>query len=64
MTVDGAGSFDLPLGLATDLAVLFFGFVGAGLLEEEATGFRPWATVFLFFSITRGSVTQAEPSSG
>lgn len=55
MTVDRAGSFDRPIGLATDLAVLFFGLVGAGLFEEPAMGFGPLAVVFLFFSATKVS---------
>jgi hypothetical protein len=64
MTVDRAGSFDLPIDLATDLAVLFFGFVGADLLEEEATRFGPSPMVFLFFSATRVSDDTGESSGG
>ena len=50
MTVDRAGSFDRPIGLATDLAVGFFGLVGADLLEEAVTRAGPSPVVFLFFS--------------
>jgi len=50
MTVDRAGSFDCPLGVMIDLAVLFFGLVGADLLDETATRFGPSRVVFLFFS--------------
>lgn len=53
MTVDRAGSSDRSMGLAADLAVLFFGLGGAGLLEEAATRFGPSPLVFLFFSTTQ-----------
>ena len=55
MTVDRAGSFDCPIGLATDLAVVFFGLVGADLLEEAATRVGPSRVVFLFFSTVNAS---------
>lgn len=55
MTVDRAGSFDRPIGLATDLAVEFFGLVGADLLEEAATRVGPSTVVFLFFSTANAS---------
>lgn len=53
MTVDRAGSFNCPIGLETDFTALFFGLVGADLLEEAATrvGYPP--VVFLFFSVTK-----------
>ena len=54
MTVDRLGSFDGPSGLATDLAALSLGLVGADLLEETATRFGASATIFLFFSATKG----------
>ena len=55
MTVDRAGSFDCPIGLTTDLAVEFFGLVGADLLEEAAARVRPSPAVFLFFSTANAS---------
>ena len=50
MTVDRAGSVGRPIGLATDLAVEFFGLVGADLLEEAATTVGPLPVIFLLFS--------------
>lgn len=53
MTVDRFGSFEGPIGLATDLAALSLGLAGADLLEETARRFGASATVFLFFSTTK-----------
>lgn len=55
MTVDRAGSFGCTCGLATGLAVPFFGLVGADLLEEAATKLGPSPVVFLFFSTINAS---------
>ena len=55
MTVDRAGSFGRPIGLATGLAVFLFGLVDADLLEEAATGFGPSPTALFFFSTTKVS---------
>ena len=55
MTVDRFGSSGGCIGLATDLAALSLGLVGADLLEETATRFGTSPTVFLFFSTTKAS---------
>ena len=53
MTVDGFGSSGGSIGLATGLAALPLGLVGADLLEETATRFGTSPTIFLFFSATK-----------
>lgn len=50
-TVDRTGSFGCFCGLTTDLVALFFGLLGADLLEEAATRLGPSLVILLFFSV-------------